>query len=103
MFGTSSFTIWRDVHSDDPDQLDEVVGEIEIEVEVSYTMPEEQSWDSPGDPGNVSIGDAFDGRTKVELTDDEKRYIEENFFESLANEQADYEYHQDEMDLRHPF
>ena len=76
--GSAYYTHYREVYSDDPDRLDEVVGEIEIEVAVDYTAPEEASWDSPGDPGDVSIcGAVLSGTNeKVELTDDEVRYIE---------------------------
>ena len=37
--GSTTFMICREVYSDDPDRLDEVVGEIEIEVAVDYTTP----------------------------------------------------------------
>lgn len=92
--GSTTFTIYREV----PDCTEE----IEIEVEVDYTTPEDPSWDSPGDPGDVSVGDAVDTstRTRVELTDDEVRDIEENFFKQLEDEQGAYEDHMYEMDRR---
>jgi len=100
--GSTTFMICREVYSDEPDRLDEVVGEIEIEVAVDYTTPEDPSWDSPGDPGDVSIcGAVLSGTNeKVELDDDEVRYIEENLFDRLADAQSSYDDHMYEMDRR---
>tara|TARA_R100000458_G_C8242455_1_gene221137 strand:- start:604 stop:909 length:306 start_codon:yes stop_codon:yes gene_type:complete len=92
------YTHYREVHDDDGN----VVEEVEIEVEVDYTSPEDPSWDSPGDPGDVSIcGAVLSGTfTKVELTDDEVQDIEKHFFDRLEDEQGAYEDHMYEMDRR---
>ena len=92
--GSTTFTIYREV----PDCTEEV----EIEVEVDYTTPEDPSWDSPGDPGDVSVcGAVLSGTfTKVELTDDEVQDIEKHFFDKLEDEQGAYEDHMYEMDRR---
>ena len=95
---SASYTHYREVHDDDGN----VVEEVEIEVEVDYTSPEDPSWDSPGDPGDVSIcGAVLSGTfTKVELDDDEIQDIEKHFFDTLEDEQGAYEDHVYEMDRR---
>ena len=95
---SAMYTHYREVHDDDGN----VVEEVEIEVEVDYTSPEDPSWDSPGDPGDVSIcGAVLSGTfTKVELDDDEVQDIEKHFFDRLEDEQGAYEDHMYEMDRR---
>lgn len=95
---SGNYTHYREVRDDDGN----VVEEVEIEVAVDYTTPEDPSWDSPGDPGDVSICGAVSSGTneKVELTDDEVRYIEEHFFKQLEDEQGAYDDHVYEMDRR---
>ncbi len=87
-----TLTILREVYDEETDEL---VEEIDINVEVSYTGGSPHTMRDPGEPAEVSIDGAYlydkKVRTPIELTDEEADSIPEKLEDYFAEAKAEAE------------
>ena len=89
---TATLTIVREVYNEETGDL---VDEIEVTVDVSYTNGSAQTMHDPGEPAEVSIDGAYlydkKVRTPIELTDEEADSIPEKLEDYFAEAKAEAE------------
>ena len=94
-FGTTTMTLTREMY----DGSGEIMEEIEIYIEVSYSEEEKPSWDSPGSAAECEVLGCTDQYgQKTELTLCEEEYVSKSVWEHLKELEADaqmedYEHH----------
>ena len=85
----TTLTIAREVYNDETGEL---IDEIDITVDVSYTNGRAESMDDPGELSECSVDGAYlydkNVRTPVELTDEEADSIPERLEEHLIEQRA---------------
>ena len=85
----TTMTITREIY----DENGEVIKEVELLVDLVFMEEERQSFNSPGSPEEISIGDCIDDSgNKVELTPCEEEYVCNNLHNHLRQLKEDAEY-----------
>ena len=85
----TTMTMLREVYDDSG----ELINEVEVHINVVFLEEQRQTWDSPGSPGEISIGDCIDDDgNRVELTPCEEEYVYNNLHKHLRELKEDAEY-----------